>query len=189
MSAEPVSQPRITALLLAHAQGDRGAMNSLMPLIYARLHTIAHDRLSRESRAPFQTTALVHEAYLRLIDQTRCDWKGRAHFFALASITMRRILINAAKARDRDKRNGGVAPQPLTTAVRTQQGPVNLLELDDALHQLAKLDQRASEVVVCRFFGGLTIAETAVALDVSPMTVKRTWKLSQAWLHRELFDG
>lgn len=187
MSAEVVPPREITSLLIAHAGGDRDAMNTLMPLVYERLRTIAHQRLSGEWRTPFETTALVHEAYLKFVDQTRCDWRGRAHFFALASVVMRPILISAARARKREKRNDGVAPESLTASVATPDGPVDLLELDAVLGKLAELDQRASEVVVCRFFGGLTIEETAQALAVSPMTVKRDWRLAQAWLHRELF--
>ncbi len=187
MSATVPPPREITALLIAHAGGDAQAMNNLMPLIYERLRVIAHQRLSKEWRAPFGTTGLVHEAYLKFVDQTRCDWRGRAHFFALASVVMRRILISAARARKRDKRNDGVAPESLTAAVATPDGPVDLLELDGVLRKLAQLDRRASEVVVCRFFGGLTIEETATALAISPMTVKRNWRLAQAWLHRELF--
>ncbi|MEM6993460.1 MAG: ECF-type sigma factor [Myxococcota bacterium] len=125
MSAGVAPPHEITALLLAHAGGDREAMNTLMPLIYARLRTIAHHRLSGEGRSPFETTALVHEAYLKLVDQTRSDWRGRAHFFALASVVMRRILIDAARARNRDKRNDGAPPEALGAAVGTPEGPVD----------------------------------------------------------------
>lgn len=176
----------ITDLLHAHCAGDPDAMEALMPKVYEALRDIAHRRLGREAKSPLHTTDLVHEAFLRLVDQTRTDWKSRAHFYAIASMVMRRILVNDAKARLRAKRGGGAVETGVTTLTSPASGAIDLLELEDALQSLAVRDARACEVVVCRFFGGLDIEETAVALDISATTVKRSWRLAKAWLRREL---
>ena len=186
--AAPVSTHEITRLLHAWSLGDESALEKLMPLVYNELHRLAHRYMAGEQSAKtLQTTALVHEVYLRLVDANNINWQDRAHFYAICARLMRRILVDFARSRNYQKRGGHFPHIDLGEAV-TVSAVVSseLLAVDEALKELAKLDQRKSEVVELRFFGGLTVEETAAALKVSPETVMRDWKLAKAWLLREL---
>jgi RNA polymerase sigma factor (TIGR02999 family) len=185
-----VSQ-EITQLLLAWNAGDAQALDQLMPLVHDELHLLAHRYMAGERDGhPLQTTALVNEAYLRLIDSSRVRWQNRAHFFAVSAQLMRRILVDVARARRQLKRGGDAVQVSLDEAltVSTQPG-ADLIALDDALTALAAFDERKSKVVELRFFGGLTVEETAEVLKVSVMTVMRDWGLAKAWLLREMDRG
>jgi len=174
--------------LHAWAAGDEAALLQLMPLVYDELHRLARRYMAREQPGQtLQTTALVHEVYLRLVDVKNVNWQDRAHFYALCARLMRRILIDFARSRTYQKRGGGAAHVDLDEAA-TVSAVVGdeLLAVDHALEQLAALDSRKGQVVELRFFGGLTIEETALALRVSPETVMRDWRLAKAWLTREL---
>jgi RNA polymerase sigma factor (TIGR02999 family) len=180
---------QITRWLQELSAGNQQALDRLMPLVYEPLRRLAHQRLRRErSGHTLGTTALVHEAYLKLVDQRRVRWQDRAHFYAVASMAMRRILVNYAKMRGRDKRGGGAVAIPLDEdrEAGTSGNAVDVVALDEVLLRLATLSERACRVVECRYFGGLSIEETAEALGVAPMTVKRDWLLAKTWLHREL---
>jgi len=182
------SAHEITGLLLAWRDGDRGALERLTPLVYQELHRLARSYLRGERAGhPLQTTDLVNEAYLRLIDATQMQWQNRAHFFAVSAQLMRRILVDFARARRNRKRGGDAAQVSLEEALTI--GPerdAELVALDDALTVLAKLDERRSKVVELRFFGGLTETEIAEVLQVSPRTVKSDWRFARSWLLREL---
>jgi RNA polymerase sigma-70 factor (ECF subfamily) len=182
------SAHNITELLLAWSEGDQEALTQLTPLVEAELRRLAKGYLAREQAGHLlQTTALVNEAYLHLIDQRGVPWRNRAHFFGIAANTMRQILVNHARARNSAKRGGGVRPVELNEAVAaTEERALDLVALDDALNDLAKLDQRQSRVVELKFFGGLTNEETAEVLKVSVGTVKSDWLDAKAWLYREL---
>jgi RNA polymerase sigma-70 factor, ECF subfamily len=178
----------VTELLLAWGEGDRAALDALVPLVYAELHRLARHYIRGERPGrTLQTTALVHEAYVRLIDASRVRWESRAHFFAVSARLMRRILVDAARTRGARKRGGDVPRVPLDESidVATARGD-DLVALDDALTVLAAVDPRKERVVELRYFGGLTVEETAEALKVSVDTVMRDWKLARLWLHREL---
>jgi len=182
------SPEEVTGLLLAWSEGDPTAFDKLVPLVYKELHRIAHRYISRGQRGyTLQTTALVHEAYLRLIDVKSVRWQNRAHFLAVAAQSMRRILVDLARARHNLKR-GGRAPQvSLDEAlVATSERSGDLLALDEALGRLAMLNRRQSQVVELRYFGGLTENEVSEVLKVSPRTVRSDWSLARAWLYREL---
>jgi RNA polymerase sigma factor (TIGR02999 family) len=188
-------QHLVTDLLQDLKAGNREAFADLIPLIYDDLHLLAEHRRRRwEGDETLNTTALVHETYLRMVDQASPDWKDRAHFLAVASIAMRQILLDYAKRRHAEKRGGAQRPVPLheiEEALRCDDDPAEahidaLVALDGALRRLAQHDPRQSRIVECRFFGGMTIADTAHALDVSPATVKRGWAMAQAWLFRDL---
>ena len=183
----PVS-PDVTQLLLDLSAGHREVLDRLLPPLYAELRGIAHRHLRRErDDHTLNTTALVHEAYLKLVDQSRVRWQNRAHFYAVAATVMRRILLDHAKAHRRGKRGGGLAPTVLDDAlVPTPERAEALVALDEALARLARLDAQQARVVECRYFGGLTVEETAEALGVSPATVKRDWAVAKAWLYREM---
>jgi len=186
MSA-PTSQ-EITRLLLAWGQGDATALERLMPLVYAELRRVARRYMNRQRPDhTLQTTALVNEAYLRLIDSSRVQWQDRAHFFAVSAQLMRRILVDFARAQGNLKRGGGAARLALEDApeVSAERG-ADLIALDDALNALAAMNPRQSQVIELRYFGGLSEEETAEALKVSPRTVRRDWSLARAWLYREL---
>lgn len=186
--AAPVSTHEVTRLLQAWGSGDDNALGRLMPLVYNELHRLAHRYMAGEQPGQtLQTTALVHEVYLRLVDVNNINWQDRAHFYAICARLMRRILIDFARSRNYKKRRGHSPHIELEEAV-TVSAVVGseLLAVDEALKELAKLDQRKSEVVELRFFGGLTVEEVAAALKVSPETVMRDWKLAKAWLLREL---
>jgi RNA polymerase sigma factor (TIGR02999 family) len=185
---EPVSTHEVTRLLQAWRAGDEGALEQLMPLVYKELHRLARRYMAAEqSGHTLQSTALVHEVYLRLVDVQNVDWQNRAHFYAICARLMRRILIDFARTRNYQKRGGDFAHIQLeeTAAVSAGRGS-ELLAVDEALKQLAEVDTRKSDVVEMRFFGGLTVEEIAAALQVSPETVQRDWKLAKAWLLREL---
>ena len=177
-----------TGLLLAWSQGDSGALDSLVPLVHSELHRLAVAYMRRErADHTLQPTALVNEAYLRLMDVTRIQWHDRAHFLAVAAQTMRRILVDFARQRRSQKRGGDVVQLSLDEASDVgQEKAMDLVALNDALSTLASFDPRMSQVVELRFFGGLTVEETAHVLDVSPETVMRDWKIAKAWLLREL---
>jgi len=178
----------ITALLVGLSGGSREAVDALMPRVYDELREMAHRQLLRERAGhTLKTTALVHEAYIKLVDQNQVDWKNRAHFFSVAAISMRRILINYARSRLADKRGGGeiLATFDEELVVRETRAE-DLLALDEALVRLQALSERQSKVVTFRFFGGLTQEEIAEVLGVSTPTVRRDWRLARAWLSREL---
>ena len=182
------SPKEITQLLLAWSNGEQAALERLIPLVHDELHRLARRCMRRERPGhTLQTTALVNEAYLRLIDSSRVHWQNRAHFFAVSAGLMRRILVDFARSRHNLKRGGKVRLLLLDEAlVVSQERSRDLVALDDALSTLAKLDLRQSQVVELRFFGGLSIDETAEVLKVSAGTVRRDWSLAKAWLYREL---
>jgi len=170
------------------ADGREGALNELYPLVYDDLRRVARGHLARERPDhTLDTTALVHESYLRLFGSTSIDADSRAHFLSIAARAMRRILVDHARKKGALKRGGAVSPEPLTSAmaVAVQRSP-DLLALDEALERLEQLDPRQSQVVECRVFGGMTVDETARILEVSPATVKRDWTLARAWLNRQM---
>lgn len=183
-----MTTPSATELLLSWSHGNRAALNELVPLVYDELRSIARRRLRHErSDHTWNTTALVHEAYLKLIQLDRVQWESRAHFLAIAAQAMRNILVSHARARSRLKRGGGAPHEALDESVVLPAAEVDrILALDAALERLAELNPRHARVVELRFFGGMTVEETAVALEVSPGTVKRDWTLLRRWLGREL---
>jgi RNA polymerase sigma factor (TIGR02999 family) len=195
MPQPPTSQPeRITALLKAWSGGDAAALNRLTDLVYAELRRLARRYLRHESPGnTLQTTALVHEAYLRLVEAKSVDWQDRAHFFAISAQVMRRILVDAARARASAKRGGGALRIDHSTALNLDELPdpglergTELITLDDALNLLEQLNPRHARVVELRFFAGLSVEETASVLNISQQSVIRDWKLAKAWLRREL---
>jgi RNA polymerase sigma factor (TIGR02999 family) len=185
------SPKEITRLLVAWGDGDEAALEALTPLVYQQLHRLAHHYLSHERPGhTLQTSALVNEAYLRLIDWKNVRWESRAHFFAVSAQLMRRILVDFARSRHYGKRGGGVPALALEEAALVSgEKSTDLVALDEALVSLAKLDPRQSKVVELRFFGGLTLEETAEVLKVSEATVRRDWSLARAWLRREMLDA
>lgn len=178
----------ITQLLRAWGNGDQQALDELTPLVYRELRRLAKAYMAAERPDhTLQATALVNEAYLRLVDVRDVSWQNRAHFFGICARTMRRILIDFARSRQYQKRGGDAVSMTLDNALEVPDRPtVGLLALDDALNALAKLDPRKSQVVELRFFGGLSVEETAEVLKVSPETVKRDWRFTRVWLEREL---
>jgi RNA polymerase sigma factor (TIGR02999 family) len=184
----PLEAGPITDLLLQVSVGDASAMDRLFPLVYDELRRTAHRALRREhSDHTLGTTGLVHEVYLKLIDQTRVGWRDRAHFFAVAALAMRRILVDYARRQRRAKRGGGAAVVTLDeSVVSLDERAENLVALDEALTRLSELNPRLSRVVECRFFGGLTEEEIAEALGVTTRTVKRDWAKARGWLYQEL---
>lgn len=178
----------ITGLLLAWSSGDSHALEKLTPLVYEDLHRTARRYMSREQPDhTLQTTALINEVYLRLVDLTSVKWQDRAHFFALCATMMRRILIDFARSRNYQKRGGEARRISLDESLIVSHEPAaDMVALDDALTQLACVDQRKSQVVELRFFGGLSVEETAAVLKVSDETVKRDWRMAKLWLLREL---
>ena len=185
------SSQQVTELLLAWSQGQSSALEELMPLVHNELQRLAHYYMAGQRPGhTLQTTALVNEAYLRLVDCSRVRWQNRAHFFAVSSQLMRRILVDFARSRGYLKRGAGVRPLSLEKSPDISQTTApDLVALDDALNALAAIDPRKSQVIELRFFGGLTAEETAEVLKVSPDTVLRDWKLAKVWLHRELSRG
>lgn len=181
----------VTNLLLAWGGGDAAAFDRLVPIVYDELHRQAERFLRSESPGhTLQTTALVHEAYLRLVDQREAHWQNRAQFFGIAGQLMRRILVDHARAHRAAKRGGNAVQVTLDeSAVETSGADVDLLALDDALTRLAVLDAQQAKVVELRYFTGLGIEETAEALGISPATVKREWAMARAWLKRGLGEG
>ena len=182
-----VDDDDVSQLLLAWSNGDHRALDGLTPIVYAELRRLAHRYVRRERRGhSLQTTALVNEAYIRLVDYRRMQWQNRAHFFAVSAQVMRRILVEHAR-RHNAKRGRGVQHVSLDDAIVVSQGPaVDFIALDDALNALARLDARKVRVVEMRFFGGLSVEETAVVLNVSPVTVRRDWSSAKIWLYRAL---
>jgi RNA polymerase sigma-70 factor, ECF subfamily len=185
MSSSP---EEVTQLLGAWSEGDPAALDRLMPLVYAELRRMARRHMGPERPGhTLQTTALVHEAYLRLVNQDRVRWKDRAHFFAIAAQVMRRILVDHARKRRNPKRGGNATRLSLEQgATVSRERAAEVVALDDALNSLAAVDDRKSRVVELRFFGGMSIEETAQVLGVSPGTVMREWTLAKAWLQREV---
>lgn len=178
----------ITRLLQAWGGGNKEALDQLTPLVYQELRRIARRLMARERPGhTLQTTALVNEAYLRLVDAGNVSWQDRAHFFAIGARTMRRILVDFARSRSYRKRGGDEERVSLDESLTVAGRPgSDLVALDDALTRLAALDSRKSEVVELRFFGGLSVEETAEVLKISPVTVMRDWSAAKAWLYREL---
>lgn len=184
----PPPTQEITQLLVAWNRGDMAALEQLTPFVHRELHRLARRYMAGERAGHLlQTTALVNEAYLRLIDWQNIEWQNRAHFFGLAAQLMRRILVDFARARDREKRGGDALQVSLSEAANVAlERSADLVALDDALQALEKLGPRQARVVELRFFAGLSLAETAEALKVSLSTVRRDWSLAEAWLFREL---
>jgi len=182
------SPKEITRLLIAWSEGDESALADLTPLVYEELHRLAHHYMSNERAGhTLQTSALVNEAYVRLIDWKNVRWQNRAHFFGVSAQLMRRILVDFARSRRYRKRGGGEPVVALENAAElTSKKGTDLVALDEALISLSRLDARQSKVVELRFFGGLSIEEAAEVLKISPATVRRDWSLARAWLHREL---
>ena len=180
----------ISRLLRAWSDGDRAALNGLTPIVYEELRRLAHRYMGRERPGhTLQTTALVNEAYMRLVDYKRMQWQDRAHFFAVAAQVMRRILVDYARSRN-VKRGAGVPHVPLDdVAVVSRDRTADLVALDDAMEALARLDPRKVQIIEMRFFGGLSVEETAEVLKVSPATVRRDWSIAKFWLYRELGGG
>lgn len=177
----------MTELLRAWSHGNDAALEQLIPIVHLELRRLARRQMRRERNGhTLQTTALVNEVYLRLVDANRVRWQDRAHFFALSARLMRRILVDHARARRYLKRGGNAIRVTLNPAMALTKDRADLVALDDALTTLAAFDPRKSRVVELRFFGGLSVAETAEALAVSPETVMRDWRLAKAWLHKEL---
>ena len=177
----------VTRLLLAWSEGEQTAGAALMDAVYDELRRVARGYLVRERREhSLPATALVHEAYLKLVDQKRVRWQNRAHFFAIAAQQMRRVLVDHARAHRTAKRGGGATIPLADIDVAGGQFDLDVLDLETALDKLAALDPRQSRLVELRFFGGLTVEETAAVLGVAPITVKRDWALARAWLYREL---
>jgi RNA polymerase sigma factor (TIGR02999 family) len=182
------SQHRVTQLLQRWSSGDSRALDELTPLVYSEVRKLARSYLRRERpNHTLQATALVNEAYIRLVDQRSVQWKNRAHFFGIAAQVMRRVLVDHARMRKADKRGSGEAPLVLDEALDVSAGrSLDLVRLDDALEALATLDPRQAQIVELRFFGELSIEETAEVVKLSPATVKREWAAARAWLRREL---
>lgn len=180
---------QITGMLRQWSNGNREALEELMPLVYDELHRQAARFLSRERRDhTLQTTALIHETYLKLIDQREVNWESRTHFYAIAANLMRRILVDYARTKKRNKRGGDAVKLTLEEAalVVGKERSIDLMALDEALTRLEKIDAQHSRIVELRYFGGLSLEETAAALKVSRTTVATDWAMAKAWLHREL---
>ncbi len=178
----------VTQLLIQWSNGDKAALDKLMPLIYEELRQLARHYMNRERAGhTLQTTALVNEAYLRLINRKQVHWQNRAHFFAIAAHLMRSILVDHARSHAYAKRGGGARKIALDEALAvSQQRAADVVALDDALKRLAEIDRQQSRIVELKFFGGLTIEETAEVLGLSPATIKREWSTAKAWLYHEL---
>ena len=189
VSADPSKE--VTRLLGSWSRGDPEAREALMPLVYAELRRLAASYLRRErTDHTLQPTALVHEAYLRLVEQKSVQWQDKSHFFAITAQLMRRILVDHARGHLADKRGSGAPKVPLTEAiVMSQERPAELLALDESLSRLAALDAQQARVVELRVFAGLTVEETAEVLGISSATVKRDWRMAKAWLLQEAKSG
>jgi RNA polymerase sigma factor (TIGR02999 family) len=188
---DAASPPDVTQLLQAWSRGEESALDRLVPLVYRDLHLRARRCMAGErAEHSLQTTALIHEAYLKLVGPSPVEWESRGHFFAVAARVMRRILVDHARARRSQKRGGQGQPVPLDEGLVGAGGPDrDLVSLDDALKALAAFDERKARVVEMRYFGGLSVEETAEVLKVSPQTVLRDWKLAKVWLLREMKRG
>ena len=186
-----IAPDNVTLLLRKWSEGDDSALEQLTPLVYDELHRLAHQHMRREKAGHIlQTSALINEAYLRLVDQPQVHWQNRAHFFGVAARLMRRILVDAARKRDALKRGGSLIQVPMDEATNlAQDQAANILALDDALDQLKTIDARQSDIVELRFFGGLSIEEAADLLKVSAGTVMRDWTFARAWLRQQMSAG
>jgi RNA polymerase sigma factor (TIGR02999 family) len=184
----PQTPQNVTQLLIGWSKGDKEALDTLVPLVYDELRRQASRYLRRERVGhTLQTTALIHEAYLRLIDQKNVHWQNRAHFFGIAAQLMRRILVDHARTKKRAKRGGSNIRVSFDEAnVMVQGQDLDIVALDEALERLTEIDEQQSRIVELRFFSGLTVEETAEVLGISPATVKRDWSMAKAWLHREI---
>jgi len=184
----PQTPQNVTQLLLGWSSGDKEALDKLVPLVYDELRRQAARYLRRERVGhTLQTTALINEAYLRLIDQKNVHWQNRAHFFGIAAQLMRRILVDHARTKKRAKRGGSDVRVSFSEAtIKAKDQDLDIVALDEALERLTKIDEQQSRIVELRFFSGLTVEETAEVLSISPATVKRDWSMAKAWLHREL---
>jgi RNA polymerase sigma factor (TIGR02999 family) len=190
MTKPSPSPQEMTQLLAAWSEGDPSALDKLAPLVYAELHHLARRYMRRERPDhTLQTTALVNEAYVRLIDQRDVRWQNRAHFFAIAAQMMRRILIDHARKRASAKGGGGGKLSLEEAAMLSDERAAELVALDEALERLAEIDERKSKIVEMRFFGGLSVEEIANVIGVSPDTITREWRRAKAWLHREIAKG
>lgn len=191
MSSPSSNSAKLTRLLLAWSEGDRSALETLTPLVHEELHRLAHHYMKAERPGnTLQTTALVNEAYVKLIDQKRVKFENRTQFFALAAILMRHVLVDHARSRQYLKRGGGAQRVSLDQALTVcGDRDEDLVALDEALARLAAVDARKSKVVELRFFGGLSVEETAEALNVSAVTVMREWKMAKAWLYSSLNES
>ena len=183
--------PDVTQLLIAWSNGDQAARDGLMSVVYEELHRLARRYMRHESPGhTLQTSALVNEAFLRLVDQRNVHWQNRAHFFGIAAQMMRRVLVDYARSRNYAKRGGGAHALSLDEGlVVSEERSAEVVAVHEALEELAKFDTRKSQIVELRFFGGLSIDETAEVLDVSPGTVARDWTMAKAWLRREISPG
>ncbi len=190
MNSSEQKRQNITDILRQWSDGKQEALDELMPLVYEELHRQAAQYLRRErANHTLQTTALIHEAYLKLIDQRNVDWESRTHFFAIAAQAMRRILVDYAKMRNREKRGGAAENLPLEKALQIQakeENSVDLIALDEALTRLAEIDGQQAHVVELRYFADLSLEATAEALHISRATAARDWSVAKAWLLREL---
>jgi len=185
----PGSVPDVTQLLANWSKGDQAALEQLMPLVYGELRRLASAYLRRErSNHTLQSTALVHEAFMRLVHQQDVQWRNRAHFYAIASHLIRRILVDYARSQHAEKRGSGAIKLALDEAMAVPQvgADIDLLGLNDALDRLAELDERQGRIVELRFFAGLSIEETAEVMHLSPASIKREWQTARAWLFREM---
>jgi RNA polymerase sigma-70 factor (ECF subfamily) len=184
----PQTPQNVTQLLLGWSQGDKEALDKLVPLVYDELRRQAARYLRRERVGhTLQTTALIHEAYLRLIDQKNVHWQNRAHFFGIAAQLMRRILVDHARTKKRAKRGGSDVRVSFSEATLKAKGQdLDIVALDEALERLAEIDEQQGKIVELKFFSGLTVEETAEVLSISAATVKRDWSMAKAWLHREV---
>ncbi len=178
---------QVTGLLVAWSNGDQAALDQLTPLVYDELHRLAHHYMGRErSDHTLQTSALVNEAYLRLVDQNNLHWQSRAQFFGLAAQLMRHILVDHARSHNSAKRGGGLKVALEDFAVLNPERGAELIALDEALKKLAAIHPRKGQIVELKFFGGLTVEEIAKVMKVSPVTVLRDWSFAKSWLHREI---
>ncbi len=186
-----MGEESVTTLLAEWGRGDTAALQRLTPLVYEELRQLSSHYLRQEGQGhTLQTTALVHEAYLRMVNQDAMDWHGRSHFFGIASRLIRQILVDHARKRQAEKRNSGGPLLSLDESIELPDGgQVDLVRLDDALASLAQIDERQSRIIELRFFGGLSVDEVGQLIGISPRTVKRQWAIARAWLFRELNRG
>jgi len=188
MAAPPTTSSEVTTLLIRWGNGDALALDKLLPLVYEELRVMARQHLRKEHPGQtLQTTDLVHEAYLKLVNQRRVHWQNRAHFYAIAAQLMRRILVDRARKRKRGKHGGGAARVSLSDGNLIAPDPLfDFVAFDEALSELSRLDERKAKIVELRFFGGLSVDETADFLNISAVTVMRDWRMAKAWLHKAL---
>lgn len=188
MPVPQVASHEVTQLLLDWGNGDKSALDKLMPLVYGELRKLARRHLNRERPGQtLQTTDLIHETYLKLVDQQRVHWQNRAHLFGVSAQLMRRILVDRARTKKRAKRGGGAAQISLSQATLISRTPTfDLVAFDEVLTRLSEIDERKAKIVELRFFGGLSVEETAQFLNVSAITVMRDWRMAKTWLHKTL---